>query len=146
MANRHRQYGQDPLLAGADRDRGRREPQIALGDLAGCVLNPVGRVDVDDSPHRLAAHRRDGAAEAAAFVAGAFSPGASPGVRTAYIRTLLGTPDHVIVQSYAGMYADPDAVEVRPCSEAYLRRRPPRPALIVCTSAEAARWERGASL
>jgi len=55
---------------------------------------------------------------------------------------VLGTPNHVIAQSYAGMYTDPDAVGVRPCSEAYLRRRP-QPALTVWTSADAAGWERG---
>ncbi|MDC0768961.1 hypothetical protein [Streptomyces sp. HD] len=54
---------------------------------------------------------------------------------------MLGTPDHVIAQAYAGMYTAPGAVGVRPHSEAYLRRRT-RPALTVWTSAEAAAWER----
>lgn len=54
---------------------------------------------------------------------------------------MLGTPDHVIAQAYAGMYTEPDAVGLRPHSEAYLRRRL-RPALTVWTSAGAAAWER----
>ncbi|MFI1563805.1 hypothetical protein ACH4ZX_12230 [Streptomyces sp. NPDC020490] len=76
-------------------------------------------------------------------MAGAFSPQAPPGLRTAHIRTMLGTPDHVVAQAYAGMYTDPGAVGIRPHSEACLRRRP-QPVLTVCTSARAAEWERGA--
>ncbi|MDX2697431.1 alpha/beta hydrolase [Streptomyces ipomoeae] len=98
--------------------------------------------EVEQIPARLAAYEKRGAREAADFVAGAFSPQAPPGLRTAHIRTMLGTPDHVIAQSYAGMYTDPGAVGIRPHSEAYLRRRP-HPALTVWTSAEAAAWERG---
>ncbi|GAB2871566.1 hypothetical protein GCM10027074_43950 [Streptomyces deserti] len=98
--------------------------------------------EADGIPARLAAYRAGGAREAATFVAGAFSPQAPPGLRTAHVRTMLGTPDHVIAQAYAGMYTDPGAVGVRPRSEAYLRRRA-RPALTVWTSAEAAAWERG---
>jgi pimeloyl-ACP methyl ester carboxylesterase len=98
--------------------------------------------EVDEIPRRLAAYRAHGAREAAAFVDAAFAPDAPPGLRTAHIRTMLGTPDHVIAQSYAGMYTDPGAVGVRPHSEAYLRRRA-CPALTVWTSAEAAEWERG---
>ncbi|MGW5609055.1 hypothetical protein ACWEWI_23705 [Streptomyces sp. NPDC003753] len=64
------------------------------------------------------------------------------GLRTAHVRTMLGTPDHVIAQAYAGMYTDRGAVGVRPHSEAYLRLRT-RPALTVWTSEEAATWERG---
>ncbi|MGW0710640.1 alpha/beta fold hydrolase [Streptomyces sp. NPDC002643] len=99
-------------------------------------------VEVEQIPARLAAYERRGAREAADFVAGAFSPQDPPGLRTAHIRTALGTPDHVIAQSYAGMYTDPGAVGIRTHSEAYLRRRR-RPALTVWTSAEAAAWERG---
>ncbi|WP_234382945.1 alpha/beta fold hydrolase [Streptomyces dysideae] len=91
---------------------------------------------------RLAAYRTGGSRAAADFVAGAFGPDAPPGLRTAHVRTMLGTPDHVIAQSYAGMYTDPDAVGIRPHSEEYLRRRT-RPALTVWTFAEAAAWERG---
>lgn len=97
--------------------------------------------ELDDIPLRLAAYRENGAREAASFVAGAFSPQAPPGLRTAHIRTVLGTPDHVIAQAYAGMYTDPGAVGIRPHSEAYLRCRT-QPALTVWTSAEAAEWER----
>jgi pimeloyl-ACP methyl ester carboxylesterase len=68
---------------------------------------------------------------------------APAGLRTAHVRTMLGTPDHVIAQAYAGMYADPGAVGVRSHREAYLRRRG-QPALTVWTSAEAAAWEHGA--
>ena len=98
--------------------------------------------EADGIPARLAAYRKHGARAAADFVAGAFSPDAPPGLRTAHVRTMLGTPDHVVAQAYAGMYTDPGAVGVRPHSEAYLRRRP-QPALTVRTSPEAAVWERG---
>ncbi|MDX2546830.1 alpha/beta fold hydrolase [Streptomyces sp. WI04-05B] len=116
-------------------------------DLAGSVvaLDPAHGAhgaELDEIPHRLAAYRENGSAAAVPLVAGAFSPIAPPGLRTAHIRTMLGTPGHVIAQSYAGMYTDPGAVGIRPHSEAYLRRRT-CPALTVWTSAEAAYWERG---
>ncbi|MET7698545.1 alpha/beta hydrolase [Streptomyces sp. NPDC005485] len=98
--------------------------------------------EVDGIPARLAEYREHGARAAADFVDGAFSPDAPPGLRTAHVRTMLGTPDHVVAQAYAGMYTDRGAVGVRPHSEAYLRRRP-QPALTVWTSPEAAGWERG---
>ncbi|MEU2280659.1 alpha/beta hydrolase [Streptomyces sp. NPDC013178] len=98
--------------------------------------------EVDAIPARLAAYRERGARAAAEFVAGAFSPDAPRGLCTAHVRTMLGTPGHVVAQAYAGMYTDPGAVGVRPHSEAYLRRRT-RPALTVWTSGEAATWERG---
>jgi len=98
--------------------------------------------EADGVPGRLAGYRENGARAAADFVAGAFSPDAPPGLRTARERTMLGTPDHVVAQAYAGMYADPGAVGLRPHSEMYLRRRP-QPALTVWTSDEAAAWERG---
>ncbi|MBT2419428.1 alpha/beta hydrolase [Streptomyces sp. ISL-22] len=97
--------------------------------------------EADEIPARLAAYRKEGSRAAAAFVAAAFGPGSPPGLRTAHVRTMLGTPDHVVAQAYAGMYTDPGAVGVRPHSEAYLRRRT-RPALTVWTFAEAAAWER----
>ncbi|MFG2958356.1 alpha/beta fold hydrolase [Streptomyces sp. NPDC048291] len=97
--------------------------------------------EVAQIPVRLAQYRARGAAAAAGFVAGAFSRSAPAGLRTAHVRTMLGTPDHVVAQAYAGMYTGPDAVGVRPRSEAYLRRRTRR-ALTVWTSAEAAAWER----
>lgn len=106
------------------------------------ALDPAHGAELDDIPVRLAADRERGSREAAAFVAGAFPPQAPPGLRTAHIRTMLGTPDHVIAQAYAGMYTDPGAVGIRPRSEAYLSRRT-RPALTVWTSAEAAEWESG---
>ncbi|MPY58049.1 alpha/beta fold hydrolase [Streptomyces spongiae] len=98
--------------------------------------------EVEGIPARLAEYERYGARAAASFIAGAFSPSAPPGLRAAHIRTMLGTPDHVIAQAYAGMYTDPGAVGVRPDSEVYLRRRT-QPALTVWTSREAAEWERG---
>jgi pimeloyl-ACP methyl ester carboxylesterase len=110
---------------------------IALDPAHGAHGAEVGLI-----PARLAAYRTDGSRAAADFVAGAFGPDAPPGLRTAHVRTMLGTPDHVIAQSYAGMYTDPDAVGIRPRSEEYLRRRT-RPALTVWTFAEAAAWERG---
>ncbi|MFF1299544.1 MULTISPECIES: alpha/beta fold hydrolase [unclassified Streptomyces] len=88
----------------------------------------------------MAAYQEHGSRAADDFVAGAFSAQAPPGLRTAHIRTLLGTPDHVIAQAYAGMYTGPEAVGVRPSSEAYLRHRT-HPALTVWTSSEAAAWE-----
>ncbi|MHC5904228.1 alpha/beta fold hydrolase [Streptomyces sp. S6] len=98
--------------------------------------------EVDGIPARLALYESQGARAAAEFVAGAFSPQAPPGLRTAHIRTMLGTPDHVIAQAYAGMYVDPGAIGVREHTEVHLGRRT-HPALTVWTSAEAAEWERG---
>lgn len=110
---------------------------IALDPAHGAQGAEVARI-----PARLAEYRRDGARAAAELVGGAFAADAPLGLRTAHIRTMLGTPDHVIAQAYAGMYTDPLAVGVRPHSEAYLRLRT-QPALTVWTSAEAAAWERG---
>lgn len=98
--------------------------------------------EVDQIPARLAEYQRHGARAAASFIAGAFSPAAPAGLRSAHIRTMLGTPGHVIAQAYAGMYTDPGAVGIRPATEAHLRRRT-QPALTVWTSLEAAEWERG---
>ncbi|WP_326584595.1 alpha/beta hydrolase [Streptomyces sp. NBC_00481] len=98
--------------------------------------------EVATIPARLAAYRGRGTRAAAEFVAGAFASDAPPGLRTAHIRTMLGTPDHVIAQAYAGMYTAPGAVGIRPHSEAYLRLRT-QPALTVWTAEEAATWERG---
>ncbi|MDF3143050.1 MULTISPECIES: hypothetical protein [unclassified Streptomyces] len=58
---------------------------------------------------------------------------APPGLSTAHVRTVLGTPDQVVAQAYAGMHTDPGAVGIRPHSEAYLRPRT-QPALTVWTS------------
>lgn len=98
--------------------------------------------EVTDIPARLTNYQNHGASAAADFVAAAFSSDAPTGLRTAHIRTMLGTPDHVVAQAYAGMYTDPGAVGIRPHSEAHLARRA-CPALTVWTSAEAAEWERG---
>ncbi|MFD4876527.1 alpha/beta fold hydrolase [Streptomyces sp. NPDC058420] len=95
-----------------------------------------------DIPRRLAAYQNNGARAAVELVEGAFAPTAPPGLRTAHIRTMLGTPDHVIAQAYAGMYTGPGAVGIRPHTEAHLRLRT-CPALTVWTSREAADWERG---
>ncbi|MGI5452398.1 alpha/beta fold hydrolase [Streptomyces sp. CA-249302] len=119
-----------------------RHPELVRSVIALDPAHGAHGAEVDGIPTRLAEYRARGARAAAEFVAGAFSPQAPPGLRTAHVRTMLGTPDHVIAQSYAGMYTDPDAVGIRPQSEAYLRRRT-RPALTVWTSAEAADWERG---
>lgn len=98
--------------------------------------------ELDEIPRRVAAYRENGSEAAVPLVAGAFSPTAPPGLRTAHIRTMLGTPGHVVAQAYAGMYTDPGAVGIRPHSEVYLRHRT-CPALTVWSSAEAADWERG---
>nr|WP_319213152.1 alpha/beta hydrolase [Streptomyces sp. ME02-8801-2C] len=117
-----------------------RRPDLVRSVVALDPAHGAYGTEVDGIPGRLAAYREHGAAAAADFVAGAFSAQAPPGLRTAHIRTMLGTPDHVVAQTYAGMYTDPEAVGVRPHSEEYLRRRI-RPALTVWTSAEAAAWE-----
>lgn len=98
--------------------------------------------EVDAIPARSAHFEAQGARAAAEFMSGAFSPQAPTGLRTAHLRTMLGTPDHVISQAYAGMYVGPDAIGVRPLTEAFLRLRT-QPALTVWTSAEAAAWEEG---
>jgi pimeloyl-ACP methyl ester carboxylesterase len=118
-----------------------RHPELVRSIVALDPAHGAHGAEVDGIPGRLAAYRERGAREAAGFVAGTFSAGAPAGLRTAHVRTMLGTPDHVVAQAYAGMYTDPGAVGVRPHSEAYLRRRT-RPALTVWTSAEAADWER----
>ncbi|ELP67757.1 alpha/beta fold hydrolase [Streptomyces turgidiscabies] len=119
-----------------------RHPELVRSVIALDPAHGAHGAEVDGIPARLADYRTRGARAGAEFVAGAFSPNAAPGLRTAHVRTMLGTPDHVIAQSYAGMYTDPDAVGIRPRSEAYLRRRV-QPALTVCTSEAAAAWERG---
>ncbi|MER7480140.1 alpha/beta hydrolase [Streptomyces sp. NPDC126510] len=122
-----------------------RHPHLVRSVVALDPAHGAHGTEVADIPARLAGYRADGARAAAAFVAAAFGPSAPAGLRTAHVRTMLGTPDHVIAQSYAGMYTDPGAVGVRPHSERYLRLRT-RPALTVWTSAEAADWERGTLL
>jgi pimeloyl-ACP methyl ester carboxylesterase len=119
-----------------------RHPHLVRSVVALDPAHGAHGTEVEEIPARLADYRANGARAAAAFVAAAFGPTAPPGLRTAHLRTVLGTPGHVIAQSYAGMYTDPGAVGVRPHSEAYLRRRT-QPALAVWTSAEAAAWERG---
>ncbi|MES5818144.1 alpha/beta hydrolase [Streptomyces sp. RG80] len=119
-----------------------RHPPLVRSVVALDPAHGAHGAEVELIPARSAAYRAQGARAAADFVADAFSPHAPPGLRTAHVRTMLGTPDHVIAQSYAGMYTDPGAVGVRPHSEAYLRRRR-RPALTVWTSREAAAWESG---
>jgi pimeloyl-ACP methyl ester carboxylesterase len=117
-----------------------RHPRAVRSVVALDPAHGAHGTEVDGIPGRLAAYQEHGSRAAADFVAGAFSAQAPPGLRTAYIRTLLGTPDHVIAQAYAGMYTNPEAVGARPSSEAYLRRRT-HPALTVRTSSEAADWE-----
>ncbi|MFE3849746.1 alpha/beta fold hydrolase [Streptomyces griseorubiginosus] len=119
-----------------------RHPALVRSVVALDPAHGAHGAEVDGIPARLAAYRERGAREAAGFVAGAFGADAPAGLRTAHVRTMLGTPDYVIAQAYAGMYTDPGAVGVRAHSEAYLRART-RPALTVWTSAEAAAWERG---
>ncbi|MEU1177823.1 alpha/beta hydrolase [Streptomyces sp. NPDC005820] len=119
-----------------------RHPDLVRSVVALDPAHGAHGEEVAGIPARLAEYRAHGARAAADFVAGAFSAGAPTGLRTAHLRTMLGTPDHVVAQAYAGMYTDPGAVGVRPHSEACLRRRG-RPALTVWTSAEAAAWERG---
>ncbi|MFG2376487.1 alpha/beta fold hydrolase [Streptomyces sp. NPDC048504] len=118
-----------------------RRPETVRSVVALDPAHGAHGTEVDTIPCRLAEYRANGARSAASFVAGAFAPDAPAGLRTAHVRTLLGTPDHVIAQAYAGMYTDPGAVGIRPYSEEYLRRRP-QPALTVWTSEEAAAWER----
>ncbi|MET7571748.1 alpha/beta hydrolase [Streptomyces sp. NPDC005492] len=118
-----------------------RHPDLVRSVVALDPAHGAHGAEVDGIPGRLAEYRKHGARAAAEFVAGAFSDQAPPGLRTAHVRTILGTPDHVIAQAYAGMYTDPEAVGVRPHSEAYLRRRT-QPALTVWTAAEMAAWER----
>ncbi|MFJ9629730.1 alpha/beta fold hydrolase [Streptomyces sp. NPDC101175] len=119
-----------------------RHPALVRSVIALDPAHGAHGEEVAGIPERLARYRAHGARAAADFIAGAFSPSAPVGLRTAHIRTMLGTPDHVVAETYAGMYTDPDAVGVRDRSEAYLRQRTRR-ALTVWTSAEAAAWERG---
>ncbi|GKQ39230.1 alpha/beta fold hydrolase [Streptomyces sp. A012304] len=119
-----------------------RHPELVRSVVALDPAHGAHGAEVEGIPARLAEYRKRGARAAAEFIAGAFPAGAPVGLRTAHVRTMLGTPDHVIAQAYAGMYTDSGAVGVRPHSEAYLRRRT-QPALTVWTSAQAAQWERG---
>jgi pimeloyl-ACP methyl ester carboxylesterase len=98
--------------------------------------------ELPDMRRNLTLYKAEGAEAAAAFVSGAFAKDAPPGLRTAHVRTMLGTPGHVIAQSYAGMYLDPSAVGLRPAAEEYLSRRT-QPALTVWTAERYADWERG---
>jgi len=119
-----------------------RHPHLVQSVVALDPAHGAPADEADQIPNRLAAYQSEGSAAAARFVSGAFSPEAPPGLRTAHIRTMLGTPDHVIAQSYAGMYVAPDAVGVRAQSEGYLKHRL-CPALTVWTAKQMADWERG---
>jgi pimeloyl-ACP methyl ester carboxylesterase len=119
-----------------------RHPELVRSVVALDPAHGAHGAEVEGIPARLADYRERGARAAAEVVAGALPAGAPAGLRTAHVRTMLGTPDHVIAQAYAGMYTDPGAVGVRPHSEACLRHRT-QPALTVWTSAQAATWERG---
>jgi pimeloyl-ACP methyl ester carboxylesterase len=119
-----------------------RHPEAVRSVIA---LDPAHGAPESELPgmrRNLTAYQDAGAEAAAPFVAGAFSDLAPPGLRTAHVRTMLGTPGHVIAQSYAGMYLDPEAVGLRPAAERYLRRRT-QPALTVWTAEAYADWERG---
>ncbi|MBA2947481.1 alpha/beta fold hydrolase [Streptomyces himalayensis] len=89
----------------------------------------------------LAAYEKGGAEEAADFIEATLAKTAPHGLRAAHVRTILGTPGHVIAQAYAGMYLDAGAVGIRPYSEQYLRLRS-CPSLTVWTSEAMAAWER----
>ncbi|QNP75164.1 alpha/beta hydrolase [Streptomyces roseirectus] len=117
-----------------------QHPRLVRSVIALDPAHGAHGAEVDGIPARLATYRAQGARAAAEFVAGAFSEQAPPGLRTAHVRTMLGTPDHVIAQAYAGMYTDPGAIGIRQHTEAHLRRRT-QPTLTVWTSAEAAAWE-----
>jgi pimeloyl-ACP methyl ester carboxylesterase len=132
----HSMGGQVVNLLAVDR------PDLVRSVIALDPAHGAHGAELAEIPRRLTAYRESGARAAVPLVAGAFSPTAPAGLRTAHIRTMLGTPGHVIAQAYAGMYTDPGAVGIRPYSEAYLRRRA-CPALTVWTSTEAADWERG---
>ncbi|MFF5010323.1 alpha/beta fold hydrolase [Streptomyces phaeochromogenes] len=119
-----------------------RHPDLVRSVIALDPAHGAHGAEVADIPARLTNYQKRGASAAADFVAAAFGSGAPPGLRTAHIRTMLGTPDHVIAQAYAGMYTDPGAVGIRPHSEVYLGSRA-CPALTVWTAEEAADWERG---
>ncbi|USQ86193.1 alpha/beta hydrolase [Streptomyces phaeoluteigriseus] len=108
------------------------------------ALDPAhGSPTAELAMHRenLAAYVEQGSRRAADFVSGAFGPEAPCGLRAAHMRTVLGTPDHVIAEAYSGMYLAPDAVGSRPRSEAHLRMRRCR-ALTVWSAQEFAVWER----
>ncbi|MEU1519741.1 alpha/beta hydrolase [Streptomyces sp. NPDC005811] len=118
-----------------------RHPALVRSVIALDPAHGAHGEEVTHIPERLTRYRAEGARAAAGLIAGAFSANAPTGLRTAHLRTMLGTPDHVIAQAYAGMYTTPDAVGVRPHSETYLRHRTQR-ALTVWTSPEATTWER----
>lgn len=108
------------------------------------ALDPAHGAQPSELPSirkQLTEYQERGAHAAVPLVAGAFGPKAPPGLRTAHIRTMLGTPGHVIAQAYAGLYFDPDAVGLRPRSEEILRLRT-QPALTVWTAEPFAAWER----
>ncbi|WP_328842786.1 alpha/beta fold hydrolase [Streptomyces sp. NBC_00258] len=119
-----------------------RHPSTVRSVIALDPAHGAHDAEVAEIPARLAEYRKHGAGAAASFVASAFSEQAPTGLRAAHIRTMLGTPDHVVAQAYAGMYTDPGAVGARPHSETYLRLRR-QPSLTVWTFTKAAEWERG---
>jgi pimeloyl-ACP methyl ester carboxylesterase len=97
------------------------------------------------APARLAALWRDGAAEAARSIGGAFTEGSPGWLRTWHTRQLLGMAGHVLAAAYAGMYLDVDAFGFRAAAEAYLARRK-CPALSLWSYPDLAAWERGLGL
>lgn len=87
-----------------------RHPHTVRSVIALDPAHGAHGAEADEIPARLAAYRREGARAAAAFVAGAVGTGAPVGLRIAHVRTMLGTPGHVVAQASAGMYTGPGAV------------------------------------
>jgi pimeloyl-ACP methyl ester carboxylesterase len=65
-----------------------------------------------------------------------------PGLATWHRRRVMGMPQHVLAQAYAGMYTDADAFGTRLAAEAVLARRR-CPTLALYSHEEPASWERG---
>jgi pimeloyl-ACP methyl ester carboxylesterase len=95
--------------------------------------------EVDRIPQRLADLRAAGADAAVRQMAGAFTSETPAWLKTWRVRQMLGAPQHVLAEAYAGMYLDPGAFGVRPASEAYLARVG-CPTLALFSTPEPAAW------
>lgn len=77
---------------------------------------------------------------ALAMVEWCFTPETPEAVRDAHRKRVAATPPRVLEQALAGIFTDPDAIGLRPASEAYLVRRA-CPALSIWADADRAAWE-----
>jgi pimeloyl-ACP methyl ester carboxylesterase len=71
-----------------------------------------------------------------------YTPATPPLIRLWHARRLLAMRPHVLADSFAGMFTDPDQIGVRPAADEYLARRA-CPVLSLWADPAQAAWEQG---